>query len=133
MWHGPLRIKRDLTTHPNGQEICRRYQNRFEGRLCAMTEITGCTHLTTFPDAWCHSRHPAPQNHAPTWCSSTAHEALEVVTPDDSLLTALRRFGSSAADALPVVDTVEDRRVLGTLKRVDLFSEYERALTESHV
>lgn len=61
------------------------------------------------------------------------HEALEVVTPDDSLLTALRRFGSSAADALPVVDTVEDRRVLGILKRVDLFSEYERALTESHV
>jgi CIC family chloride channel protein len=52
------------------------------------------------------------------------------VTPDDSLLTALRRLGGGDLAAVPVVDNETDRRLLGLLTRADLFSAYERALTE---
>jgi CIC family chloride channel protein len=58
------------------------------------------------------------------------HDAPAVVTPDDSLLTALRRLGGGDLAAVPVVDNETDRRLLGLLTRADLFSAYERALTE---
>ncbi len=58
-------------------------------------------------------------------------DAGEVLTPDDSLLTALRRFGARDAAALPVVDAHNTRRVLGVLTRADVFTTYERGLTEA--
>jgi CIC family chloride channel protein len=58
-------------------------------------------------------------------------EAGDVLTPDDSLLTALRRFGARDAAALPVVDALHSRRVLGVLTRADVFTTYERGLTEA--
>lgn len=54
-----------------------------------------------------------------------------VIAADDSLLTAMRRFGASEASSLVVVDTEADRRVLGIISRTDLFATYERALAES--
>jgi CIC family chloride channel protein len=58
-------------------------------------------------------------------------DAGDMLTPDDSLLTALRRFGAGAAPALPVVDSRRSRRVLGVLTRADLFATYERGLAEA--
>ena len=55
------------------------------------------------------------------------------VTTDDTLLTALRRFGKRDADALPVVDAARRDRLIGLLSRQDLLTAYERALTaEGH-
>ena len=51
------------------------------------------------------------------------------VTTDDTLLTALRRFGRRDADTLPVVDASRRDRLVGVLSRQDLMSAYERALT----
>lgn len=62
-----------------------------------------------------------------------ARDATELLTPDDSLLTALRRMGAGDLALLPVVDSLRGRRVLGVLTRADLFSTYERALTEQSV
>jgi CIC family chloride channel protein len=60
-------------------------------------------------------------------------ETDDLLTPDDSLLTALRRFGARDVAALTVVDTRRSRRVLGVLTRADLFATYERGLTEAAV
>lgn len=55
------------------------------------------------------------------------------VTTDDTLLSALRRFGKRDADALPVVDAARRDQLVGVLSRQDLLSAYERALTaEGH-
>ena len=58
---------------------------------------------------------------------------VDPVTTDDTLLTALRRFGKRDADALPVVDAGHRERLVGLLNRQDLLGAYERALTaEGH-
>ncbi len=57
------------------------------------------------------------------------------VTPQDSLLTALRRLGARDVDSLPVVDSGDERgqSLLGVLSRQDVMVAYERALTaEGH-
>lgn len=55
------------------------------------------------------------------------------VTPDDSLLTALRRFGAHDVDYLPVVDADTGEWLLGIVSRQDLMAAYERELTtEGH-
>ncbi|HTY07485.1 MAG TPA: chloride channel protein [Gemmatimonadales bacterium] len=54
---------------------------------------------------------------------------VDPVTTDDTLLTALRRFGKRDADALPVVDAGHRERLVGLLNRQDLLGAYERALT----
>jgi chloride channel protein, CIC family len=53
----------------------------------------------------------------------------EQVTPDDSLLTALRRLGNEDVDYLPVVDAVSRQALLGIVSRQDLMAAYERELT----
>jgi len=58
------------------------------------------------------------------------HEPPATVTPDDSLLTALRRIGGGDLAAVPVVEPERGHRLVGLLTRDDLFSAYERALTE---
>lgn len=60
-------------------------------------------------------------------------EVPDALTPHDSLLTALRRFGARDAALLPVVDNRRDRRLVGVLTRADLFATYERGLTEAAV
>lgn len=55
------------------------------------------------------------------------------VTPDDSLLTALRRLGSRDVNYLPVVDSGDPPRLLGIVSRQDLLAAYERALTAEPV
>ncbi len=51
------------------------------------------------------------------------------VTPDDSVLTALRRLAAADVEALPVVSREDDGRLVGTVSRRDLMAAYERALT----
>jgi CIC family chloride channel protein len=51
------------------------------------------------------------------------------VTPEDSLLTALRRFGTQDVDYLPVVASRHAAALVGVVSRQDLLAAYERALT----
>src|SRR5690606_37235289 len=52
---------------------------------------------------------------------------VDPVTPQDSLLDAVRRMGVRGAESLPVVDS-EDGRLLGMLGRGDVLALYERAV-----
>jgi CIC family chloride channel protein len=57
----------------------------------------------------------------------------ERVTPEDSLLTALRRLGAEDVDYLPVVDAATGGELLGIVSRQDLMGAYERGLSsEGH-
>jgi len=62
-----------------------------------------------------------------------ATPAGTVVTVEDSLLTALRRFGQQDVDYLPVVAADDRQRLEGIVGRHDVVAAYERALaTEGH-
>ena len=52
---------------------------------------------------------------------------VDPLTPDDSLLDAVRRMGVRGAASLPVVDP-ESGRLLGLLSRADVLALYERAV-----
>jgi chloride channel protein, CIC family len=55
------------------------------------------------------------------------------VTPEDTLLTALRRLGTRDVNYLPVVHAEDRDRLEGVVTRQDLLAAYERALTaEGH-
>ncbi len=56
----------------------------------------------------------------------------ETVTPDDSLLVAIRKMGVRGAGAVPVVDG-PDGRYLGLITRSHVLSLYERSVTESQM
>ncbi|HEX4633345.1 MAG TPA: CBS domain-containing protein [Gemmatimonadales bacterium] len=58
-----------------------------------------------------------------------ANPEPDPVTADDTLLTALRRFGRRDADVLPVVETASHHRLVGLVSRQDLWNAYERVLT----
>ena len=53
---------------------------------------------------------------------------VDVVTPADSLRVALSRMNARAVDAIPVVESEEERHYLGLLSRADLLAAYEREL-----
>jgi CIC family chloride channel protein len=56
------------------------------------------------------------------------------VSPEDSLLTALRRLGAHDVEYLPVVSPRDRGRLLGIVSRHDLTAAYERALAaEEHL
>ncbi len=58
---------------------------------------------------------------------------LDRVTPDDTLLTALRRLGDRDVNALPVVRADDRERLVGMVSRQDLLAAYERGLiAEGH-
>ncbi|MGH7658329.1 MAG: chloride channel protein [Gemmatimonadales bacterium] len=59
-----------------------------------------------------------------------ASPALEAVTLEDDLLTALRRLGARDAQIIPVLATDDPRRLLGIIGRQDIFAVYERELGE---
>ncbi|HEY5219961.1 MAG TPA: CBS domain-containing protein, partial [Gemmatimonadaceae bacterium] len=54
----------------------------------------------------------------------------ETVTPEDSLLDAIRKMGIRGAAAVPVVDAV-DGHYLGLITRSQVLSLYERAVSQS--
>ena len=55
------------------------------------------------------------------------------VTPDDTLLTALRRLGDRDVNALPVVRVDDREHLVGLVSRQDLLAAYERGLiAEGH-
>jgi CIC family chloride channel protein len=54
---------------------------------------------------------------------------FDSVTPEDSLLTALRRLGSRDVTDLPVVAAEDHDRLVGIVSRQDLLAAYERYLT----
>ena len=66
----------------------------------------------------------------PVAAGELASQRVEPVTPEDSVLTALRRLGAHDVEYLPVVSTRQGRRVIGILSRHDLTAAYERALSE---
>jgi CBS domain-containing protein len=58
---------------------------------------------------------------------------VEPVTPEDSLLTAMRRLGAVDVENLPVVSVRDRGRVVGIVSRHDLTAAYDRLLAdESH-
>jgi chloride channel protein, CIC family len=58
---------------------------------------------------------------------------VDRVTPEDSLLTALRRLGAADVAYLPVVDAATRERLVGIVSRQDLMAAYERELVaEDH-
>ena len=62
-----------------------------------------------------------------------AEPHLDRVTPDDTLLTALRRLGDRDVNALPVVQADDRDRLVGLVSRQDLLAAYERGLiAEGH-
>ena len=67
---------------------------------------------------------------SPVTAGELASQRVEPVTPEDSVLTALRRLGAHDVEYLPVVSTRQGRRVIGILSRHDLTAAYERALSE---
>jgi chloride channel protein, CIC family len=52
------------------------------------------------------------------------------VTPEDDLNTAMRRFTAVAIDELPVVDSEDGGRLLGTLRHKETIAAYNRRLME---
>ena len=58
-----------------------------------------------------------------------AQPEKEPLTAEDTLLTALRRFGARDVSLLPVVAADDRERLAGTVSRQDLMAAYERGLT----
>jgi chloride channel protein, CIC family len=56
----------------------------------------------------------------------------ETVTPQDTLLDAIRKMGVRGAGAVPVVDA-DDGRYLGLITRSHVLNLYERTVTESNL
>ncbi|HEU5050482.1 MAG TPA: chloride channel protein [Gemmatimonadales bacterium] len=74
-----------------------------------------------------------PESERPAFASDLVRDAIEPVTPDDSLLTALSRLGSRDVEYLPVVSTRNRSRLVGIVSRHDLTAAYERGLAlEEH-
>ena len=57
------------------------------------------------------------------------HDVL-VLTPNDSLYTALQLFDAQGYDEIPVVETQEARWVVGMLKRRDAQALYNREMVK---
>jgi len=115
--------------------------------LTAMVELTRSSRQTDFPvvDARGRLRGMVSQqairdalNHADGLgaimiAADLADVQGDRLTPDDSLLTALRMLGRRDVSHLPVVSPIDPERLEGLVSRADLFAAYERHLTaESH-
>ena len=59
-----------------------------------------------------------------------ARMAANPVTPEDSLLTAMRRLGATDVDYLPVVSVRDRARVVGVVSRHDLTAAYDRMMAD---
>jgi CIC family chloride channel protein len=59
-----------------------------------------------------------------------ARLSVKPVTPEDSLLTAMRRLGATDVDYLPVVSVRDRGRLVGLVGRHDLTAAYDRMMAE---
>ncbi len=59
-----------------------------------------------------------------------ARLSVKPVTPEDSLLTAMRRLGAVDVDYLPVVSVRDRGRLVGVVGRHDLTAAYDRMMAE---
>ena len=50
------------------------------------------------------------------------------LTPGDSLLTAFEKFNVKEIEQIPVVDSDDERHVVGMLSRRDLINAYNKAV-----
>jgi CIC family chloride channel protein len=57
-----------------------------------------------------------------------ASQEFEVVTPEDSLRTAIQRISVRGSHYLPVVDSANRNRLQGRISRQDILTAYDRAL-----
>ncbi len=57
---------------------------------------------------------------------------MVVVNPDDNLTVAMGRFEQMDIDEMPVVDTLNPRKLVGMLKKGDIIAAYNRALLKKH-
>jgi CIC family chloride channel protein len=107
----------------------------------AATELTRASRQTEFPVVAGDGRlvgmlsrealrEAAAEPAKPTTAGALASQRVEPVTPDDSVLTALRRLGAHDVEYLPVVSTRDGRRLIGIVSRHDLTAAYEKALSE---
>jgi CBS domain-containing protein len=55
---------------------------------------------------------------------------FEATTPGEPLHTVLERFGKLDAERLPVVDTAETKRLVGTVSKRDILAVYSRDLLQ---
>jgi chloride channel protein, CIC family len=69
-------------------------------------------------------------NLAPLVLAADLAQPTETITPNDSLLDAVRRLGVRGVTALPVVDATTER-VVGLLSRHHVLAAYERSIAES--
>jgi len=55
---------------------------------------------------------------------------LQTLTEDETLASALQKFGLQDVEALPVVDKQDPKKLVGVLKRSDIITFYNRRLLE---
>jgi chloride channel protein, CIC family len=94
--------------------------------VTAEGQIVGMVSQESLREALENQRHLA----GVVLAADLAQPQFDRVTPDDTLLTALRRFGARDVDYLPVVRADDPSRLVGMVSRQDLLANYERALTE---
>ena len=60
-------------------------------------------------------------------------QILSIGTPDDSLFTAMQLFDIKGIEEIPVVESLEDRWVVGMLKRRDALDVYNRQVLKKGI
>ena len=73
---------------------------------------------------------PDALDHEPTAGDLATRRPL-TVTPQDPVFRAMRRMGSLDVGRLPVVDATDHGRLVGMVRRRDLVTAYQRAVTRS--
>jgi CIC family chloride channel protein len=68
---------------------------------------------------------------SPLLLAADLAEPTEVVTPRDTVQTALAKLNMRAADLLPVVESEQHPVLLGVLTREDVLAAYERELVHA--
>jgi CIC family chloride channel protein len=90
-------------------------------------ELTG---VISFADLRPHLREDRPAPFA--IAAEVATPSPIAVTPEESLFVALDKFRYRDMTQLPVVADVHSRRLIGVLRRKDLFDAYQRRLMPHH-
>jgi CIC family chloride channel protein len=64
---------------------------------------------------------------------SICHRDVITLTPDDSLYTAMQLFDIKGIEEIPVVESLENRWVVGMLKRRDVIAAYNRQVLKKGI
>ncbi|MFN2571105.1 MAG: chloride channel protein [Gemmatimonadales bacterium] len=127
-------VDRDIVTIPAHADLRTMHtliQDSRQAEFPVVSEdgrLVGMLHREALRDAVEAGDHAAPLVVA----ADLVRAHAERVTPEDSLLTALRRLGAEDVDHLPVVDVTTKEALLGIVSRQDLMAAYERALSSEH-